>query len=278
MTLEQMALGMSGCGQSVRYVVWLLGLAVLLTAGAGRAAGPDTIATDRPDTVESSLTVGARRLQLETSVAYEHDREHGETSNTWSMPTLLRYGFSENGELRIETDGPLHERLDRAAGETNASGMGDLALGFKHHFPTAEESLWSQAVLLHLDIPSGDGHWKGHKNRPSLRYVAERELGARGSFGVMPGVVYNTDDERSYYWSALLAVTSGYSFTDRWRGFLELASLELGSGRHSDQLHSFDGGLAWTVTPDLQFDFVFNLGLSKAASDLLLGSGVSLRW
>lgn len=260
-------------------------LSALLLSGAmmgvcakGYAAGPETIATDRPDTVESSLTVGARRLQLETSIAYEHDREEGISTDTWSMPTLLRYGVSENWELRVETDGPLHERLDRAGGENNASGMGDLAIGVKHHLETRDGSPWSRALLLHLDVPSGDGHWKGHKNRPSARYVAEREIGERGSLGIMPGVVYNTDDNREYYWSGLLAVTSGYSFTDEWRGFLEIASLELGAGHHADFQHSFDGGLAWTLTPDLQLDFVFNLGLSKATSDLLLGSGISLRW
>jgi hypothetical protein len=39
----------------------------------GVAADTDTIATDRPDVVESSLTVGKWRFQIETSVGVEHD-------------------------------------------------------------------------------------------------------------------------------------------------------------------------------------------------------------
>ncbi|SEP79596.1 Putative MetA-pathway of phenol degradation [Solimonas aquatica] len=259
-------------------LVLLLAGAALLACARGHADGLDAISTDRPDTVESSLTVGRHRLQLETSVAYEHDAQDGESSDTWSAPTLLRYGVSDSWELRIETDGPLHERLDRAAGETNASGMGDLALGLKHHLRDREDSQWSRALLLHLDLPSGDGHWKGHKHRPSLRYVAEHDLGENAGFGIMPGLVYNTDDSRDYYLSALLAATVGYSFSEQWRGFVELASTELGAGHHADTQNTFDGGLAWIPRPDLQFDVVFNLGLSESAPDLMLGTGVSVRW
>lgn len=238
----------------------------------------DVISTDRPDVVESSLTVGKGRLQLESSVAYEHDRSGGMTTRTWSAPTLLRIGIGESWEARVETDGPLHERLDRAAGENNASGMGDIALGLKHHLGAGEDSPWSRALLMHLDLPSGDGHWKGHKYRPSLRYVAERELSEKVCVGLMPGLVYNTDDVRDYYLAGLLAVTTAYQWTDNFRSFIEVAGTELGGGDHSEQFWTFNGGLAWTATPDVQFDFVFNAGLNEAAPDLMLGTGVSVRW
>ena len=55
---------------------------------AARAA--DSIATDRPDFVESSDVVGKGRVQIETGLAFESNRTPLEKTRTRSTPTSER--------------------------------------------------------------------------------------------------------------------------------------------------------------------------------------------
>ncbi len=54
------------------------------------AADDDTIATDRPDFVESSNVVGKGRFQVETSIGMDRSKSAGVRERTWATPTLLR--------------------------------------------------------------------------------------------------------------------------------------------------------------------------------------------
>lgn len=73
-------------------------IALILSLGvaAGPALAEEPIATDRPDFVESSQTVGLGRWQIETSVAWEEDEDGAFEASAFSTPTLLRYGFAES--------------------------------------------------------------------------------------------------------------------------------------------------------------------------------------
>ena len=129
-------------------------------------AAADPIATDRPDFVESSNTVGAGRWQIETSVAYESDKQFGVKAKTWSTPTLLRIGMGEYLEARIETDGLLSQDLDGNGVNDSNSGLADTAVGLKWHVPGSEDSGPSIGVLLHADLDSGSSEFRGDGVRP----------------------------------------------------------------------------------------------------------------
>ena len=66
-------------------------IALILSMGvaASPAWADDPIATDRPDFVESSQTVGLGRWQIETSVAWEEDEDGAFEASAFSTPTLL---------------------------------------------------------------------------------------------------------------------------------------------------------------------------------------------
>jgi hypothetical protein len=167
--------------------------AMLLAAGAHPAYAEDTIATDRPDFVESSQVVGKGRVQLETSVQWERQRDDEVHSRTLGTPTLLRIGVSDTTELRIETDGRTVVHASAASGAARSvAGYADTALGVKWHLADQEGEGFAGApslgVLLHADLASGSRELRGHGVRPSLRLAAEWDLADGYSFGVMPGV------------------------------------------------------------------------------------------
>ncbi|RYE97299.1 MAG: transporter, partial [Oxalobacteraceae bacterium] len=132
----------------------LLSLAVLSSlslSGAAHAADDDTIVTDRPGVAESSKVVGKGRVQLETSVAWERQRDDELHSRTLTTPSLLRVGLGDTLELRIETDGRTIEHdVDPASGAHAVSaGWADTELGLKWHVADQQGSHPSLGWLLH---------------------------------------------------------------------------------------------------------------------------------
>jgi hypothetical protein len=243
--------------------------AMLLAAGAHPAYAEDTIATDRPDFVESSNVVGKGRVQIETSVA--QDRESG--ARTFSTPVLLRLGVSDTLELRIETDGRLRASAD---GMATQRGYGDASLGVKWHLRDQDGALPSTAVLLHTDLTSGSAAFRAPGPRPSFRVAAEWELADGMSFGVMPGVA--TDREAGpRRTTAILAAVLGKEWTDRLRSFVELAAPRIARARNGGTVATFDIGAAYMLTDRCQVDAALSRGLNRNTADLSWTVGFSFK-
>lgn len=259
---------------TARGLLLLAGFAIAAPCGA-----EEPISTDRPDFVESSLVVGAGRVQVETSVAYERDARGGDTARTLAVPTLLRVGLGEAWEARLETDGWLRQRVEDSAGnKARATGFGDVALGVKYHLPGEGPLGASSALLFHVDLATGAEEFKGEGARPSLRYVAEWELADQWAMGVMPGLAYNTDAAGDRYVSGIAGITVAYAWTERFRSFAELAAEEIGAGDHADAQVSFDTGVAYLLTHNVQLDAAVYSGLNKNTPDTTGTLGLSIRW
>jgi hypothetical protein len=254
----------------------------LLTAtlACALAHAEDSIATDRPDFVESSDTVGHGRFQLETGLTQDRHAQDGITVRTLTTPTLFRYGIGETMELRLETDGWTRERTrDSIAGTSDtARGVSDLSFGIKWHVLDGKDSMPGVAWLLHVDTATGSRAFRGAGLRPSLRAAIEWDLPEEFSFGVMPGVYVGRNDAGKRYTGAIFAATLGKAWSPRWHSFVELAGQQLASRRNGGSVVTLDTGLAFVATPTLQFDIEVSRGLSDAAPDLESGVGVSLKF
>jgi hypothetical protein len=237
------------------------------------AADDDTIATDRPDFVESSQVVGRGRVQLETSLQWERARAEGVTARTSTTPTLLRVGVGDTLELRAETDG---RTIAHAAGATTA-GYADTSLGLKWHVADQHGTAPSLGVLLHADLPSGSAGLRGTGVRPSLRLAAEWELADGLSFGVMPGVGTDNDERGARRGYGILAATLGRDLTERLHGFVELAAPRIGRADRGGTETSFDTGVTWMLARDMQLDAALTRGLNRRTADLGIGLGLSVR-
>lgn len=261
------------------HLALLYGLLALALAGACRA-DDEPIATDRPDFVESSDVVGKGRLQLETSLAWERDRQGGIKTRLASTPTLLRIGFADDWELRLETDGRLRLRTDAPGAVARENGWADLAVGVKWHQRDGDEEAATPGLawLAHLDLDSGSGAFRGQGVRPSLRLVAEWALPGGWSVGVMPGLYRDRDDDGRHFTGAILAGVVGKSINERLRAFVELAGQQLASSRHGGSLVTLDLGIAYLLDRNLQLDTAVSRGLNRNAPDLSWTVGLSARF
>jgi hypothetical protein len=256
-------------------------VAMALPGTKAAAEDADAISTDRPDFVESSNVVGKGVFQVETSLSYERDRSNGATSRTRSTPTLLRFGVTEDLELRVESDGLIRQVVSDNGATTTQSGTADTSLGAKWRFRAADEASGQAAlaVLAHVDLDSGSRAFRGAGKVPSLRFVAEWELPGDASVGVMPGIFYGKDEaSRNRYWGGILAATYSRPLTAATRGFIELAGQELRSNRHGGNVISFDTGVAYAIDSETQLDFSINFGLNERTPDRTLSVGFSRRF
>lgn len=267
--------------QVARWVCPLLLSGVAGGCWAGESGG-EPIQTDRPDFVESSDVVGAGHFQIETSVAVSHDAEDGVKTRERSFPTLLRVGLNDTVELRIETDGPIYQRVhEQATGlTTHAHGMADVALGLKWHMRDGDEERGTPGIgwLLHVDMDSGSGAFRGQGWRPSLRMVAEWALPHGYSVGVMPGLYQERDDEDKAYVGGIFAVVVGKALNDQWRVFGELTGEALTTPRHGGNVVTADAGAAVLLGKDIQLDCAFAKGMSRHAPNQAWTLGLSVRF
>jgi hypothetical protein len=258
----------------------LLAAAVLcLAQPSAQAAEDDTIVTDRPDFVESSKVVGKGRFQLETSFLLERDKNDVSRDRTLSTPTLLRFGVGDAFEFRVETDGRAVARsTDLFTGErTTVAGYADTALGVKWHLLDENGIEPSLAMLVHADLPSGSPALRGQGVRPSLRFAAEWELPADLSLGVMPGIGVEHNDSGTHYNYGIFGVVLGKSFSDRLRGFVEIATPQVARGVNGGTQASFDIGAAYLLSDTCQIDTMLSRGLNRRTPDLSWTVGLSIK-
>src|SRR5258708_16087739 len=102
------------------YVRLLASLAAGLVLGAassaaaqtaGVPAAEDYINPDRPGIADGSNVVGTGRFQVETGFQREFRHDGASHERTLFIPTLLRFGLSQDWELRVETNTYTCDRL-----------------------------------------------------------------------------------------------------------------------------------------------------------------------
>ena len=256
-------------------------LCTLAAAGA-RAGDEEPISPDRPGVAETGEVVGKGRVQLETSVQWERQRDDALHTRTLSMPTLLRIGLGERTELRVETDGRnVIHASDPATGErSTVAGYADTSLGLKWHVADQQGTGFgtpSLGVLLQADLPSGSRELRGRGLRPSLRLAADWELPGGYGLSVMPGIGADSDDEGKRYGYGVLAAEVDKEFSERLHGFVELAAPQIARASHGGTQVLVDAGLTWLVNKDCQLDVSLIHGLNRRTQDLGIGFGLSIR-
>lgn len=264
----------------LRFILATIATASATTASLAHAESDDKITTDRPDFVESSEVVGRGRLQIETSLAWDRTSGDGTKDRAFTTPTLLRMGLEEKWELRLESDWrTIYWSKDSGTGITTVQeGYADLSLGAKWHVQDAHGSVPSVGILAHLDMNTGTAAFRGNGLKPSLRAVAEWELPADFSLGVMPGISYDKTASGKRFASGIFGLVLGKEWTDQFRTFIEFAAPQIARGRHGGSIMTVDVGAAYLLSDAWQIDTALQRGLNRNTPDLAWTIGLSTRF
>jgi hypothetical protein len=226
----------------------------------------DPIVTDRPDQTEASALVPVGWLQIETGSFREtlQRDQHALTYNT----TLFKYGVTNRFELRViqEVLGSVQQ------GKLIANGFSPVAIGSK--IAIAEESDWLPQISLisHLTFKTGASAYKPNAIAPDFRFTFAHSLPGELSLSYNLGAEWSNALANA---TGIYSVAIGKGLPYNFGAFVEVYGFipETGSADHL-----FDTGLTYMITPNLQVDTSFGLGLSDNAPDFFISGGISWRF
>ena len=253
-------------------------LSGLLIAMAGQAQAEDEISADRPGLLLSSSTVGEGRYQIEVGANYQRDKQGGLRTQAWTTPAVLRYGVSDDLELRLESDAFTRLREDDRGLLTKQSGFADTVLAVKWHDRDGDAKLGqaSTAWWLSVELPSGSRDLKGDGLRPALYRVMEWELSEADGVAVMPGIKYDRDSV-GHFWSGVLGAAYSRKWSDRLGMAVAWEGQQLASARHGGKVVDLNLAFTYLASKDWLLDAAASFGLNDHTPDLAVTLGLSLR-
>lgn len=258
-------------------------LAALLVASIASFAGAvqaQTIQTDRDHFAQSSEVVGKGSFQVETSVAVARDGSSQERSYIAATPTLLRFGVSNDVELRVGTDGFIRYADRESVIQTRSvtKGFGDVSLGMKWHAAKQAGLSPSLALLAGATFDSGSAEFRGNGVRPSVAVAAEWKLHDGMAVGFMPGVTFDkTADGRSFT-SSQLGLTFSKAWTGKFSTSVEYAAPRLAASEFGGNVAYYGFGGAYLLSKTSQLDFAFQHGTTSNTPDMAVVVGFSTKF
>jgi len=228
---------------------------------------------DGPGATESPYTVDAGHFQIEMYlIKYAVDQESfdGQTRHTrvWSIaPMNLKLGLLNrlDAQLLIE---PYNGVREHEAGITESRrGFADTTVRLKYN-------LWGN-----------DSGWTAFAATPYVRFpTSQNGLGRRG---IGAGVVLPLDvalplnfylglttrfeaargqDQRGYHPEFINSIAVEHELIENLAGYVEFFSA-VTTEAHSDWVGTFDTGLTYRVTRNLQLNAGVNIGVTRPAED-----------
>ncbi|MGB0883282.1 MAG: transporter [Flavobacteriales bacterium] len=210
------------------------------------------IITDRPDQTESSFTVGAGNLQIETGFGFAYEGADASVTQLLTPSSLFRYGICEKVELRLLTQ---IETLK--IGDQNVTGMSDFEIGTKISlFSATETKPFDVAFLSHLRVPRGSSELSYYPKFGSINKLAiSHDINSELSIGYNVGYNYFGENNGDFTYSVAL----GAGVNDRVGIYIEPYGEWID---FEDFKSNIDAGFTYLVNKDLQLDFSFGTGLN----------------
>lgn len=241
------------------------------------------LTTDRPDLTESPITVDAGWWQLESDlVTYtsDHDKSGGgdvQASAVGLATINLKVGLTNNIDLQTVLEPYTRVRAhDKISGtRATVSGFGDITSRLKINFWGNDGGKTAFGLMPFIKWPTNQ-HGLGNKSvEGGLIVPLSVSLPAGWDMGMMTEMdIVRNDDDTGYTTEWVNSVTLGHDITEKLGGYFEIAT----TLTHGRDLASFDCGLTYGLSRDVQLDCGVNLGLTGATEDYTVFTGVSVRF
>lgn len=247
-----------------------------------QATQPDLINPDRPGIADGSTVIGPKRFQVETAYQNEFRKDAGNTERRIFVPTLLRFGISNQWEARIESNTYTFTRTTAPGmGAVETAGLSPLSFGFKYHFQdqTAVKKRASLGTIFRLFPASGSGSFKANHTTGDLRLVADWDFTSHWSLNPNVGIGLYEDGQGNTFATGLFALTLNYFNQARTiNPFIDLG-LQAPEERDGRSSLILDAGIAVIIGQDIQFDLSAGTGLlGRTPPHPFIAIGVSARF
>ena len=242
--------------------------------------------TDRPDRTESPYTVDAGHYQLEMDVfSYAVDRYNGvrgdERFEALAIaPINIKAGLLNNLDVHLVLQPYIslreHNMAARVVNESR--GFGDVIPRLKFNLWGNDGGPTALAVMPYIKLPTNTHHVGNNSVEGGV--IVPFAVGAPYGFGM--GLMTEVDIRRDafgdgYHPEFVNTITFGRDIVGQLAGFVEFFS-SVSSESGSEWVGTFDLGLTYMLTPDMQVDTGVFLGVTRSAPDVNPFLGFSWRF
>lgn len=229
----------------------------------------DKIETDRPDQTETAETVLPHYFQAELGFLYEGVRDKDYTIQ--HPVALLKYGVSKSFELRLEEE-LISEHQQKIPNSTNNTGFAPLQIGFKAALIEEKGIIPKTSLITHVGIPFlASKKFKADHVAPSFVLTMKNTINSKLDVGYNIGAAWDGYSADPEY---IFTLSLGIELSNRWNMYLEpYAFVQKDAAAQT----LFDGGIQYYISDDVKVDASAGIGLSKAASDYFISTGLSFR-
>ena len=239
--------------------------------------------TDRPDLTESPYTVNTGWWQLEMDI-FSYTRDHDTAggadvkASALSLANInLKVGLTSTIDLQTVFSPYTRVKVnDRISGaRTSVSGFGDITSRLKINFWGNDGGESAFGLMPFVKWPTNQ-HGLGNKSvEGGLIVPYARALPGGWDLGAMTELdLVRNGADTGYTTEWVNSVTVGHDIAGKLGGYVELATIR----KSGPDVVSFDCGLTYGIGKHVQFDLGANVGLTRAADDLNVFTGLSVRF
>ncbi len=238
----------------------------------------DLINADRPGLADGSNVIGRHHSQIELGAQWERHDSSGTRDRRFFVPALVRYGLSDQWEMRVETSAAYATATIN--GQTTV-GSAPTSIGAKFHFQDGDGPRRpSLGTIIRVSPPSGSAIFTANRTQIDLRFAADWDLVKGGLWSLNPNVgiaSYDAGDGTNFF-AGLYALTVNYNPTPHLNFFID-AGLQAPEQRHGLTGLTIDAGVAVIVGENIQFDLSIGQGVNgQTTPHPFIGFGLSRRF
>jgi hypothetical protein len=238
------------------------------------------LSTDRPDTTESPFTVDAGHVQLELSfvdLAFD-DTGRVESRALSVSPLLLKVGLTNDIDIALGIDPYTRIRSEDSTTETTTEGFGDTVVRLKFNLCGNDAGDSAFALMPFVKIPTASDGLGNDELEGGLILPYSFALSEGWSLGLMAEADLIRDAaNQGYVIDFVHTATVGRGIIGDLSGYVEYAGF-YNLNADEDYRAYFDAGLTYGLTSDLQLDAGIRVGLTDAAEDFGLFTGIAWRY
>jgi hypothetical protein len=244
------------------------------------------MSTDRPDKTESPYTVDAGHVQVEMDLAsFTYDRYNPDRADArveaWTFgATNLKLGLLNNVDLQIVIDAYTEVRTDDRISHsvTRQRGFGDVTTRLKVNLWGNDGGPTALALMPFVKIPANQDDLGNDAVEGGLIIPLAVELPGGWGMGIMTEVDFIEDgDGDGHHAEWINSITFSHDIVGNLGGYVEFFSVVTNEDG-VPWVGTFDVGLTYAVTEDIQLDAGVNIGLTRSADDVNPFIGLSWRF
>lgn len=232
---------------------------------------------DRPDVTESAYSVEAGHFQVESDLFKMVRNKSEDLSHTEMGYNVanLKLGLTERLDVQLVVATFVSRKTKEITSNKiihKANGFDDITLRFKYNFWGNEGGKTALGALPYISFPTSTIDDNDHQFGVIFPFALELNKG--WNFGTQVGINFLKEDKTRYTSEFIYSFTFGKSITEKWSAFTETYTVYSVFSKSAEVY--FDGGILYSISPNLTLDAGFNYGINKGI-DKVLFTGFSFR-